>query len=110
MRLHNRRFPTPIALAFTLGFSAVGSAQQAAGAHGVIRGRISDPRTTASSPTTVIGLVVFVDSGTWRAMTDSAGRFQIDSVPLGPHTIRLHTRDGATLERHVALAAADTIF
>ncbi len=68
-----------------------------------VLGRVLDAATGAP----VVGAVVSVDTA--RVATDSAGKFQLQAVPLGNQTVRVRALGFQSAQRPVAVVASDSV-
>lgn len=82
---------------------AAGNAAQASRQAQVL-GRVLDAATGAP----VVGAVVSVDTARVATQTDSAGKFQLQSIPLGTQTVRVRAV-GFQAAQHAVAIASDSV-
>ena len=78
-------------------------------ASGLVRGRLSQSVPAGVQTSAVAGLSIVIDSGAWHAITDSAGRFQIDAVIAGAHRLTVLRRGALLVARNLTVRGADTV-
>lgn len=70
-----------------------------------VLGRVLDATTGAP----VAGAIVSIDTARAAVRTDSAGKFQLQSVPLGNQTVRVRALGFQAAQYPVAVAASDSV-
>ncbi|MEW5915964.1 MAG: carboxypeptidase-like regulatory domain-containing protein, partial [Gemmatimonadota bacterium] len=71
---------------------------------GVVQGRVFDAATGAP----VVGATVSVDTARVATRTDSAGRFQLDAVPLGQQTVSVRAMGFQRAQHQLAVVPQDS--
>lgn len=70
-----------------------------------VLGRVLDAATGAP----VVGALVSIDTARVSTQTDSAGKFQLQSVPLGNQTVRVRALGFQAAQHPVAVAPSDSV-